>query len=211
MPDESKTIQVGTAPGVVPDDMSRDVAMVRNPRSFHKIPPEIARNDELVWGGHPVFSKSTGYIVNLALSYSDTETSRSVARATEKKDISSYVPTGLKNIRGVLIHLLITAYIAATKTKLNSKAIVQPRFSYTYDDTPTSNNRLMHLLTRCYSTDADNQQLQNEIGGQCFCPVVYRGAVPYIILNTWNEFADMTSVDEQYITNCYVYLQGFFI
>ncbi len=210
MADESKIIKVGTAPKVVPDDISRDIAMSRNPRNVHKVPQSITRSDDLYFGGHPVFRTQPSGVGSVSVSFTDTDDSHSAASAIQNDDLSAYIPQGLKP-SGAIVKYIVDIYVQTVKVQAGTTAYARIFYSLKYDTAPGADNEFGGLLATSQSQDADDQSLIYRVISQAMIPIVYHNNVPYITWTLWGQWTFMTAVSGIYRVTCSLSLAGFLL
>ena len=177
---------------------------------IHDIPNVIIASD-MVYGGHIVFKDAPSYISAIFLSYDDAEEDRTVTSSTTNRDISSYLPKGLTNVKGVLLSVVVINYIHQWKTQFGTYMRSYVRYSTRYGETPGLYNYLTYSTLYHTAADADNIRLTLATGRQCVCPVTFSGGVPYITYNLYATFGGMTVNNIDYYCEAYVFLVGFLI
>ncbi len=212
MADESKIIKVGTAPKVVPDDMNRDIQMVRNPRITHKIPEIIERTGKFIFAGHLLYILDTAsFIASIALNHTDTSTGRSGYTVVVNTDLSAKIPFGIDiaRIGGLLFYGEVRGNIHSGKQKAGCEIKAAIYFSDEYDTTPDVNVPVIMYQHIMEADPGINKEFHS--GAQCLAPVFLIGSKPYVTWRWWYEMTGMDSGNDSYDIRFYAYLQGLFL
>ena len=156
--------------------------------------------------GRVLWLDTPANISAITQSYTDTNTDRSVTSATTNVDLSSYVPSGLTNVRGALVAVRGQVYVNEAKTDTDCYAEVIASVSPTYNVAPVTYAYIALVYQRIGPSD---DRIQIEGVNQAVVPVAWSGKTPYITWNTNSYFSYMSSASGDYQTSCSLYLQGF--
>ncbi len=205
----SDNVIIGNASQLVNDDIARDVNMQRVPPLGHKTLPEIGRDPSIMYGGHPIWKeKADTYIATLKIARNNTTTSVGVTGATTRVDVSAFIPPGLEPV-GLISAVQLQYEISGAKTKETTIVSAHVQYSLTYDDTPGVYNRLAYIRAQGQSSDADNYWMRGGNQSMAFCPLVYKGKVPYIVWNLIGNWNNMTGSSNPYEVEAFFFLMGY--
>ncbi len=210
MADESKIIKVGTAPKVVPDDMSRDIAMVRNPRFLHKLPPSIKRDPNTIWGGHIVWLESGNYFANVTVNGTSVDDDITITSPTTKSDLSAYIPNELeKDIKGIVVFSNRSITISKDKVLIatyKTYCTGNVRFATSYGATPGTYNLI--AIDQKFA-EVTGSSMNHRGSSQNLVPIFWNNHIPYLTWNVYGSFQNMDTNNAAYLYTCSLYIHGY--
>jgi hypothetical protein len=170
------TDDLGRYIGISPAEglLARDAAGT----TIHDIPTAPILSD-MKYGGHILWRDCGTYFSNLALSYTDTQTSRVASSAVTNVSLASVLPPGLSNAKGLLVSCEIYLSAAAAKVAAGSWFDAYPSYATSYGASPAVGNFLGY---RRYAAPVATVAVYDIYQFHALVPVVWSGGVPYV---TW--------------------------
>jgi len=199
---EGRTIRIGKNYGIQALDSEGTV--------IHDTPDCLIASN-MTYGGHVIWKDTPPYIGSILAEFSDTETSRTYTSSVNNIDLSSHLPTGLTNIKGILIFLNITVTINKTKTQDSTWLSFIARYSKTFNVISSTSNYLATDQKYCVTTDAENKEFMFHKSIQSLIPITWNSETPYMTWQVVTSFVNMTAENDMYSNSIYIYLQGFLV
>jgi len=173
--------------------------------------PDCVIASDMTYGGHIIFKDAPSVIDSVGVIANDTSTEYIASSNITNTDLSTIMPTGLTNVKGIIAIIDLYINIYNTKTKLGTQVVGEVRYSSVYNTDPSTNNYLARVDMRHTATDADNLTFFFRQNYQVLIPIVWNSNVPYITWRMFAGFSDMTSVSAPYEINASLIVQGFLV
>lgn len=194
--DYNRLIDISNRTGLLAKDAAGKV--------IHDIPNAFLLS-KMLPGGHPFPLEAVTYESNIALVYTDTNTSRTVTSSTTNVDIASSVPAGQTNVKAAFVMCQIELEASTNKVQNSMLLIGAAKYSTAYNVAPGANNYLHYLYSGMpWSSGVNTVQFGSP--GFGVVPVFYVGGVPYITWNATMTFAGMVANNASYALRAFLYV-----
>ena len=204
----SDILAIGNASQLVNDDVERDVNMQRVSPLGHKESDAIARVTTLKTGGHVHWQEAAGQLLTNTLEFTNTLPLKNAYGDTVVTDLTDSIPTGIIDIKGLLLIIGIAVGAAAAKVQVGTNLTGWFQYATFYGQTPglwnTGNQ------TKIYAQVA-GIILNHATWEQALVPVDYHGGIPYLTWRPRMSFNQMVSGNANYSVGTSVQIAGFLI
>jgi hypothetical protein len=167
--------------------------------------------DDEQYMGHEIFRGGVdASLTSVSNTFTDSNTSRSGYSTLENFDLTSYLPEGNLNIKGICAGVRIDMYLHAWK---GDASIVQGKVyaGHMYNSVPSDQDVILHLFDRQGTSDANTNTWRQIVEVLARMPVVWYNGKPYIVWRTYYNFSSMTSSSQNYYVNVTIYLRGWYV
>jgi hypothetical protein len=187
---------------------NRDGLLARDAggKIIHDIPNAPILTD-MSYGGHLILCTASNYISTFGFSVTDAAVNYNESNLVNI-DLSTYLPAGLTNAKGVLLHCQIEMSIAANKVAVGTYASTNLYYSTIYNTDPVTSNPMRYSFIRASVAGVVLVGQSGEIG---FAPIVYNGAIPYITYKMKSYWMSMVANNNTYLASTITYLLGVFV
>lgn len=172
---------------------------------IHDIPNAPILTD-MIYGGHVLWREAPDYISSIiSLDYTDTETTRAASSAITNVDLSTFLPTGMTNARGVLAYVRLVPFASAAKMYDHTTLQGSAQYSTKYNTAPPTGAFLVHHRQKGWP---DGQEAYFYASGSSLIPIVFDGSTPYLTWRVAIYFANMNPANDNYRMQAYLYILG---
>ena len=199
--DTGRLIEVGSA-GIRARDTSHKI--------IHDIPnaPVLLNS---IYGGHIQFKLDDTLVTLEDEDYTDVQANRTVSPGTTvDTDLSSYLPDGLTNVKGIVAVLRPYAYLDAAKDAANAQIEWQFYYSFVYSN-PSAGNivPVQEEIVMCRAALAVIYQYRTS--SQVVIPIVYDSGTPYITTRLDVTWSNLSANNARYRLLYQMYVVGFLV
>jgi hypothetical protein len=193
----SRYIEISSHKGIYADDRQGHV--------IHDIPNAPILSG-MVYGGHAMWLDAPDAIGEIDIDYTDANTARTVTSAATNTTILEHLPTGLTNIKGAIVYIVMWQSLAAAKVAVGTVVNSTVKYGTAYNTIGTytyllQQRHVASVVGEYYFVDTFNGLM----------PVTWDAGIPYLTWNVKTVFSSMLNANDQYFTYAYLHLLGVFV
>ncbi len=204
----SENIVIGNASQIQDDDLARDVNLQRTSPLSHKGMDILTRETESQYMGHIYAAAEVQNFSTQSVNNSSTETFKGGTQAVINKDMSSYIPEGLKKItKGVLVKIILKGRADKVKTQVGTTFDVGVMYSLAYNDVTTTRT-IAFYAAQAHPVATNVLDMSSGIHIMGMIPFVFHNGVPYVVWRSYLYIYNMTSSNEGFSVDAQLTLLG---
>jgi len=209
-------IRLHNAPLILTDYLQRQIrisnadgllALDAAGKVIHDIPNAPVFSD-MSYGGHMIWLQRTSTVELSSYLITDVAVAFSGSGSTTNIDISSYLPSGMNNAKGVILLATLGMYAAAGKVAVGTILSGFIRYSLVYNVAPLAGDS---MVGRNMKAVVASQAMDDYISTEAIVPICWNAGIPYIVYRVSMAMSGMAAGNFQYGLNWQLYLRGLLV